>query len=931
MMKRFRFPSFRFAFTLAFLAAAWLAAWYALACGVRNAWLDPAGVMLFKHACGWLLGLLAAAALLTRAEAGRARSRLGLAAECAAWAGFIALMIAIDWPPLRDGVLTSGDNLMHFTLASLTEKNLWSHFKLRGWCSAVGMGFPLNDLYPPGGNLIVVAFRALTLWLISLERVYAFTVFLSLLGYAFFMARAARRAGGRLAAIATLLLLVFDNGDWYFSWASSLDGGMWAILLGLGMSFNAFSLYAQPNSPASKKEALELIGCVAFSILLHPFYVFFNGFWLLCAWWTAWMSRGWSEASKTGAPLPRFVLFAFGYALAAFWWVPFALSKQWIFPYGYWGRSMAEFGRLMIEGTLFKEAPVYLTLLGLAAMAWGLFSRRTFIAALALFVLANLFLGSEPARYLLAVPAYADFFEHMQAERLIAAAKIGCILLIAIAAASGLKSWTASPRAQRLHDGLRGWIWPEQPQPWTRIAEGVIHDLGAALMGFAILIPAGFLLESAGAAAIHWQVNPSLKRVYSYPDDQFWPSFQDIKSAIGGAIAETPASDLLNNPLPGHRALTRIAWRMPAIAAYLPLSVYVTGYLPADVLGTRPLLPDEWTFDLARVDFIIDETNNPDPAVQAMTGLETLRENGRYTVYRRTPAFEHGWVLHGPGEVRRLDDEDGAMRFEFSGTADRSYFRLGISRYRKWSGRMNGQPVDLLLPAVGGESVEAWKFIGTKVSDGVLEIRYAPQWFDRAAFALSAAALALLIAFAAFRKPFEWLRALPSPPAWTARAASIVLSLGLAGGFIALAVTPAYFDSIHAEPKLQFLGNYVDQVGADGDRPDGQADMIFLLEFELADPNGVKELTLIPLDETGAERPAETYSTRHPHERTLAVLDLLGRRADRMDGSLDLPASRFQRMLIFANNPTGGAIPMPLRMKCVVAYRSGETMEVKLP
>ncbi|MDP8246137.1 MAG: hypothetical protein P9L94_18790 [Candidatus Hinthialibacter antarcticus] len=925
-----RWPSFRFGAVLCLLALAWGGLTYALNQPTANPLFGAAGLVMFRSTASLLLLLIAAIAVMTKAGA-KTQQRMFCALECVIVASYIILMIAVDIDPLWDGIRTSGDNLLHYTLAALTEQNLWNHGSLRGWSSALGMGFPLNDLYPPGGNLLVIGLHILTLGLASLERVYSTTVFLGYLGFALLMYKAARMHFGRLAGAALLALLFLDRGDWYFSWPSALDGGLWAMQLGLGLCVNAFALFVSPRFPKSRWQAFEFIICITASILLHPFYVFLNGLWLIVFVWALWAGRGWRDPSRIANPLQRMAFFCLGYGMAAFWWLPFALSRDWIFSYGYWGRFMPEPGRLMLEAAFFREAAPYLSLFGLAALAWGFASRKLWIVCFSVFILLNLFLGTEPARYLFSFHAYSDFFIHMQTERLFAVAKIGCLLLMACMVAALWKQLIVSAHIQRLWRGLSEWIWPSMHQTgWKNYATKAFTDAGVVVGLFLVLMPACLFTGNLAQATLFWEVRPSLKRIYSIPGDGFWQPFEEFKTHLAEQAPYQPGA-LLDGPFPPGRALTHIAWRMPSIAAKSPISLFVTGYLPANVLGTRPLYADEWTLDLAGVNYFIEDKDAPDPAINQKPNMQPWYENEKLKVYKRTPGIAHPWILSGSGTVERLPDEDGALRFRFDETNETSFFRLGISGYRKWQGTLNSGPIDLLLPARWGEPEEAWKFIGFPASDGVFELRYQAQWFDTAALAFSGVcfvltALLLLVA--------PLYRTLVSIPALSHKFANVIHHTASGVLFIAALAPIGLMLQPGAQPfaqSLRFMGNYVDHVGTLGDHPDGKTDMIFMLKFtqEPGQP-AIKSLNLIGLDETGAEKPDMRFSTKHPHQMTIGVLDMLGQRCEQDDGALKLPPSRNQRLLLFVHNIYEGPIPMPLRMKCVLDYADGSSREFVL-
>ncbi|MBZ0255652.1 hypothetical protein K8I31_06295, partial [bacterium] len=655
--------------------------------------------------------------------------------------------------------------------------------------------------------------------------------------------------------------------------------------------------------------------------------VFLNGLWLIVFVWTLWAGRGWRDPSRIANPLQRMAFFCLGYGIAAFWWLPFALSRDWIFSYGYWGRFMPEPGRLMLEAAFFREAAPYLSLFGLAALAWGFASRRLWIVCFSVFVLLNLFLGTEPARYLFSIDAYSQFFVHMQTERLFAVAKVGCLLLLACMVAAAWDQFIATAHIQRLWRGLGEWIWPSAKQSgWKNYAKACT-DVGLIVGLFLALMPASLFAGNLAQATLFWEVRPSLKRIYSIPGDGFWQPFEEFKQYLAQQMPSKSGA-LLDGPFPPARALTHIAWRMPSIAAKSPISLFVTGYLPANVIGTRPLYADEWTLDMAGVNYFIEDKDAPDPVIHTKPNLQPWYENEKIKVYQRTPGIAQPWILSGSGTVERLPDEDGALRFRFEGTNETSFFRLGISRYRKWLGTLNGEPVDLLLPARWGEPEEAWKFIGFPAKDGVFELRYQAQWFDTASLAFSAvcfilSALLLLVA--------PLYRAIALIPAPSHKITSIVHSTASGILFVAALAPIALFFQPDTQPfaeSLNFMGNYVDQVGALGDHADGKPDIIFLLEFTQG-PNrpAIKSLNLIGLDETGAEKPDMRFSTKNPYQMTISVLDMLGQRCERDDGSLKLPPSRNQRLLLFVHNIYGGPIPMPLRMKCVLDFSDDSSRE----
>lgn len=925
---RYRRLSPAFIVVVGWLASTVMVSTLALRFGWLNAWLDPVGLLLIQRSAASLLAALLSAAALYRFRLPERRAKLRLIAELALWIVFFFALFVIAHKPLLDGFHGSGDHILHQKLASLTEQALWEHGALRVWTGAIGLGEPLNDLYPPGGGLLLVAARALTLHLISIERLYVWTVFFAYAAFAALLYRVVRPRFGLLAGAFTLFLLLLDGGDWYFGWYSVFEGGLWANLLSLGLSFNAFALYADPAALRNRRHAAELIVSTAGSILLHPFALFLNLFGIVIIHLTRWTFRSLAEPMPLGAGWARFVCAALGYGLAAFWWVPFAVSGEWVFPYGFWGRFMPDPGRMLLEGDLFRNATPYIAILGLAGMLWGLVARNLLLPALALFTLFNLFMGTEAARHVFALSAAQRFFDHMQVERLFAVGKIGCILLASALIGRCLQRASRLPHPRRAWIRLQAWIWRpafRRPIGWVEGGHAILTGLRNAALALAILLPVVSFADGFIYAAWRWGVEPSTHLFYSYPDRPFeWESLVEVREELARRLPEESDGALVNAPFPPNRLYARDAWKVPSLSMRLPLGVYVFGYQPATVLGMRPWFINEWMLDIAQIRYILERKTDPIPELPEWRGLSPILQNRDFILYERQSTLESPWRLHGEGEIERLPSDNASLRFEIRGADEDSYLRLGISRYRKWNVYQDGVKLDTLLPARNGEPEEAWKLIGFPVSDGIIEARYESDGWDRAGAWISLAALLGTLAGLAWRAP---LRAALRFRDWRGKT-SIALDIGVSVGLIAIMAAPllafgAAANRVFPE-TFTYLGAFADQAGARSGRPDGVNDLVFLLQWHNLERREAASMQLIRIDEGGELLTDEQWSTYRDGAGRAGVLDMLGRRADRMDGRVLTPYSAYQRWMIFLPNPYWGGVPAPPRMKCVLEFSDGE-------
>jgi len=125
--------------------------------------------------------------------------------------GLLAILSAALLWPVPAGVMPrSGDHNVHLSRIHQTAQQV-QHGRLAGWSETWFLGFPVGELYPQLGDLVVLAIGAITQ--VSWPTAYAWGFFLIFLSQGLFLQRAARRAGwGWLAATIAGALLILDPG-----------------------------------------------------------------------------------------------------------------------------------------------------------------------------------------------------------------------------------------------------------------------------------------------------------------------------------------------------------------------------------------------------------------------------------------------------------------------------------------------------------------------------------------------------------------------------------------------------------------------------------------------------------------------------------------------------------------------------------------------
>ncbi len=869
--------------------------------------------------------------------------------EILAMAAFVAAIVWVDWEPLSHGLNSSGDHLMHFTLATLTEWNLRFQWSLMGWSNAFGMGFPLNELYPPGGNLIFCFFRLLTFGSVPREWIYTVVVFASYLAFAFLLYAIVRKWFGRAAAVLLLLLLLLDGGDGMnFGWPQFFYIGMWGSGLGLGLSLFAFSLCADIESPFTKWRVFLLAVIFSFSILLHPLFLYTNILWIVLLLLMRVIFKKYRlftenkddrEVYTFNGRSSTFLLKSFaiviGVGLTAFWWIPFFMSREWIYPYGFWGRTMPDIGRELMKGVLFQNATAFHTTLGFIGIMWGLFSRRLFAVVLALFSLVNLFLGLDAARTFFQLETAQTFFEHIQLERLIGLGKISAMLLAAGFLGIQLERWYGN-----FHFEF-SFLQNHQHQKQTQEKESSflfrqsLSDICVISIVVILATPVLSLGKTVAGSAWRWYVEPMAQKVGAPPETpSYWPYFTDVLDVLEARESERNPSLFFENPLLSFRTLTYDSWRIISAPAFASVGIAGPVYMPAIIIGTRPFFFQERDLNLANVKYVFDWKVAPYHEIKKLDGLTAIYENQEMILYERSAWTGRGWDLHGSGTVTPLPAIGKNLRFQVEGAKADSHLRLGISRYRKWNAYIDGTPVRTFRLEQPFETPEDRKLIGIQLRNGILEVRYENAWYDYAAYLLSWGVF-LFVGILIVRKSV-WDRlqnlslSLSANSMWTHGSAAL-LDTAVVVFVLTILLTSFFLPKPNYSNQLRYLGVLADRVGEMERYPDGRKDLCFELDFAAkAKTAAVERIELFLLGEEGEHIPRAAWQTQSGSWPKIGIGDMLGVRLDHEDGSIDIPVRYFQKLHLFVSRLPHLELPETIRAECILTFEDGTKVPIRM-
>ncbi|WP_434421687.1 hypothetical protein [Nannocystis pusilla] len=189
-----------------------------------------------------------------------------------------ALGLWLLWPVPAGVMPLSADHTVHLTRAWLYGQQL-AGGHLVGWSPFWFFGFPLGELYPPLGDLLVLTVRVVTLGLLDWAQAYAlaFTLVFLLQGWA--LLRCGRALGlGPLAGVVAAALALLDAGAYREGgWVYTVTYGVWPQALATSLAYWALAELAlaarvrEGMSPGTHHRHLALAALAAAAALLaHP-------------------------------------------------------------------------------------------------------------------------------------------------------------------------------------------------------------------------------------------------------------------------------------------------------------------------------------------------------------------------------------------------------------------------------------------------------------------------------------------------------------------------------------------------------------------------------------------------------------------------------------------------------------------------------------
>ncbi len=592
-------------------------------------------------------------------------------------------------PVLRGGAPISSDHMAHLFQAW----DLWTQrlpWRVGGWSDWWFFGYPANELYHPGADLWVAAWRGLSLGLLDWSDSYAlaFVAFFAFAGLALY--RYGARELGWLAGLLGACLFLMDRGEYeHGGWLYTVRAGVWPQALGLAFYFAGLAwLWRAIHTGAARALAVAglLLGA---GVLAHPMDLVLMMAGLPLPWLSrALTRRGPGRAAWT---LPALVTLL-GAALAAFWWLPLAARTAWTEAVGYPWLGLAEIGSGLASGALFPGSPGWVFPLGLLGglLAW-IRRRPGGLLLLLLFVLLMLAASAEISQGLAELTG-SDALARFQYRRFTIPAK-ACLFLL------------AGYPFQCVLDGawaLAGRV-PSPPRGWLRAGTA------ASALGLALLV-----------AVLGWPA-PGLRAHLEGLDlpttaDGSWSDFQELNTWLVAYHQEHPGPWRIAYEGPEH---DQFFWAGPV---YNGIRGYKPGFTCCRIFGGVPQGSDDALYEALSVRLVVSR------GPRDRAGLTALHRHGELHVYAFEKFRAERWALEEPGEVEALRFDPEHIRLRLEGTEPGARLRLHVAHFSRWRASLDGAPLGIgAAPPSPGQGPIVMEL---SVGDGLLELRYRREAID---------------------------------------------------------------------------------------------------------------------------------------------------------------------------------------------------------
>ncbi|KIG16787.1 hypothetical protein DB30_04131 [Enhygromyxa salina] len=618
--------------------------------------------------------------------------------------GLVVLAFAawLLWPVPAGVMPLSADHTVHLTRIVLTAQRFASTGALSGWEPTWFFGFPLGDLYPQLGDLLIMLIHALGFGALDWPSAYALGFYLVFAIQGLVLIRIGRLFGfGAWPGLIAALLMLADagftrEGGWMYTvyfgvWPQALATSL--AWLGLGELARALGwrstrrlvdpdpppASADPADPANQPDQALRASLWAglwfgAALLAHPIALPTLGIGglLLIVTLIPRAPVNW----RVG--LARCALAGIiGALLAAWWWVPMLQHKAWMASYGWLFASFETMaGWLRDDGRWAQRMPAAVGFVALAGIVLAGLGAGRVARFVALFTLVQWLLTSSDAFWLLRLDRFSEGFTHIQYQRFLIGAKPGLYLC------AGLAAIAPAGWARRLFLERERLRWPV----------------------FATL--ATLLLAPISAAACLWLVADTRATMSEYEvgsvQTQRVPNNPEFDADYQAFTAW--AREQWDTREHDYRLAVRDARNSHAFMdapVWTATPQYKIGFTPGDNFVHKPESANRELLDKLGVRWIVSRDRQRG---QARTH-EVARFGNIVVKPHRGQPKPLAW-LEGGGQLELLhaDLRGGLVRVRVHDVEAGARVVFGVAGYPRWQLSLNGEPLEWFEDPVHGDA-----------------------------------------------------------------------------------------------------------------------------------------------------------------------------------------------------------------------------------
>lgn len=598
-----------------------------------------------------------------------------------AWLTFAFVTVfglALLWPVPAGRMPLSADHTVHLTRIFLTAQQL-AHGRLAGWSSTWFFGFPVGELYPQLGDLLVIAIHGLGAGLLDWWQAYALGFSLVFVSQGWAMLRAGKALGlGRAPGLIAATLLLIDPGMYREGgWMYTVGYGVWPQAFATALAWWGFGELAlawprgagRPHTRGLARAALILGAALLAHPMTMPMIAMGAPLFVMCM-----GLRGGGLRRHLGATS---LVVALALALAAYWLVPMLMHRAWMASYGWPFTSLHAMTRRALEGQWTTNMPPAAGYLAAFGLVWAAFAGRGFFRFVAAFSLASWVFASDDVWWTLRLDRISEGFSHIQYQRFLLSAKPG--LYLAAGATIGLA-------ANHLRRALAG-EWQSTWSPRMRRATNL------AAIGFVIATITWTTIDASAVARENRVGEVQLER---RPGD---PTFEaDYRGFLAWAREQRLASSEFYRI--AVRAGRNEHWFMDSPVA-TETATYKQGFTPGDNFVHKPESGHPAVLDRLRVRYLVR------PARDGRSVSDEVARFGKIAVFERPIGAQVASVDAGEIEVLEDAPDDGRVRVRVQGAGDGSRLIFNVAGHPRWSLTRDGEPVDWVEVPVFGDAPPA--------------------------------------------------------------------------------------------------------------------------------------------------------------------------------------------------------------------------------